>query len=58
MAEPTTTKDEIMWRRFGSEHDKPCKRPTVLTCAMWECQQANECRWDEAQGKRVALNGR
>lgn len=36
--------DEIVWRRFGRDHDKPCRNPTVLTCAFWECQVANECQ--------------
>ena len=35
---------EIAQRRFGSRHDKPCRRLTILTCALWECQQANECQ--------------
>jgi hypothetical protein len=35
---------EIVNRRFGRDHDKPCKRPEVLTCAQWECQQAGECQ--------------
>lgn len=43
---------EFVWRRFGREHEKPCKRPTIITCAMWECQYANECRWDERVGMR------
>ena len=34
----------IVKRRFGKLHEKPCKRPSVLTCAMPECQYANECR--------------
>lgn len=44
--QPTT--DEVVRRHFGRNHDKPCKRPSVLTCALWECQKANECRWGEA----------
>lgn len=43
--EETNTK-EIVARRFGLDHDKPCKRPDVITCAQWRCQMANECRWD------------
>ena len=35
---------EIAQRRFGSRHDKPCRRLKILTCALWECQQANECQ--------------
>ena len=37
--------DDPMWRRFGRDHDKPCKQPTVLTCAMPECQLADECQY-------------
>lgn len=46
------------WRRFGSAHDKPCKNPSVVTCAMWECQQANECRLGETRGRRLAIRAR
>lgn len=35
---------EIVQRRFGKEHDRPCHRPNVLTCAMPECQYANACQ--------------
>ena len=48
-----TTADAIVWRRFGRNHDKPCKRPDILTCALWECQKANECRVDEIHRPRV-----
>jgi hypothetical protein len=47
--------DDTVWRRFGRDHDKPCKRPTVLTCAMWECQKANHCRWSEVEQRQVPL---
>lgn len=33
-----------VWRRFGSEHKKPCLRENVLTCAMSECQNADRCQ--------------
>lgn len=36
--------DTILARRLGSRHEKPCKRPEVLTCAQWECQKANRCQ--------------
>ena len=45
---PKLDPDAISSRRFGESHEKPCKRPTVLTCALWECQHANECQ----HGKR------
>jgi hypothetical protein len=48
----STSVDEIVWRRFGSSHEKPCKRPSTITCAMWECQKANECQWNFATGER------
>lgn len=35
---------EIIKRRFGPDHDRPCNKPTTLTCAMWDCQAANECQ--------------
>lgn len=41
-----TDEGEAFWRRFGSRHDKPCKRQSVLTCALWQCQQANQCQWN------------
>jgi hypothetical protein len=46
-------RDEISRRRFGSDHEKPCKRPSIMTCAMWECQHANQCQWDEATQRRI-----
>ena len=39
-----STEADIVKRRFGSRHEKPCSRPSVLTCALWECQKAGECR--------------
>jgi hypothetical protein len=41
---------EIARRRFGSDHDKTCKRPEVRTCALWECQIANECQAHSGRG--------
>lgn len=35
---------DIIKRRFGPEHEKPCKNPSTATCALWECQKANECQ--------------
>jgi hypothetical protein len=43
--------NEIVWRRFGRNHDKPCQRPEILTCALVECQKANCCQYD----KRIPL---
>lgn len=37
--------DEIVRRRFGSRHEKPCNDPGVLTCAKWECQVNDCCQW-------------
>lgn len=37
--------DKIVRRRFGRDHDKPCARPEVLTCAMWDCQVRDRCRF-------------
>lgn len=42
---------EIVARRFGSRHAKPCANPQVLTCAMWKCQVADSCQKD----KRASL---
>jgi hypothetical protein len=39
--------DKIVWRRFGRDHDKPCRRPEMLTCAMWKCQRANQCQHEK-----------
>jgi hypothetical protein len=36
--------DDPVWRRFGRDHEKPCRDPSVLTCAMPECQYANQCQ--------------
>lgn len=36
--------DDITSRRFGSNHDLPCIRTDVLTCAKWECQNAGRCQ--------------
>lgn len=44
---PALTEAEIsnIWRRrFGSDHVWPCRRPGVTTCALWECQKADECQ--------------
>lgn len=38
--------DEIVRRRFGSRHEKPCINPSVLTCAKVKCQLANRCKHD------------
>lgn len=37
--------EDIVRRRFGRNHDKPCNKPDVLTCALWECQNADQCQW-------------
>lgn len=39
--------DAIVHRRFGRAHENPCRRPTIITCALWECQSANDCRMEE-----------
>ena len=44
--------DEIVWRRFGRNHAKPCKRPTVLTCAFSECQHADACQHQPTEEER------
>jgi hypothetical protein len=36
--------DEIVYRRFGRDHKRPCRRPEVTTCALWACQFANACQ--------------
>ncbi len=35
--------EDIARRRFGRDHDRPCKIDSVLTCAFSECQEANKC---------------
>lgn len=42
--------DRIVMRRLGSAHDKPCLKPSVKTCALWECQFADRCRLAIPQG--------
>jgi hypothetical protein len=36
--------EEIVGRRFGSDHEKPCAEPEIRTCALWNCQIANQCQ--------------
>ncbi|QFT31833.1 hypothetical protein FIV00_15175 [Labrenzia sp. THAF82] len=40
--------NEVVWRRFGRRHEKPCLRPEVLTCALWECQKAGCCQAEKS----------
>jgi hypothetical protein len=51
MSNTLVGQDATIWRRFGRNHDKPCKRPEILTCAMWECQKADKCRWNHRREK-------
>ena len=37
--------DKVIARRFGPDHDLPCERREMITCAMWECQIRNRCRY-------------
>jgi hypothetical protein len=39
--------DEVVQRRFGRDHEKPCRRPDVLTCAKWNCQSAGACQAED-----------
>ncbi len=49
---------EVVKRRFGSRHEKPCADPSMLTCASAECQIANRCRLNPAKpAGRRALQG-
>lgn len=41
---PETWDLELVKRRFGPGFEKPCKRHNVVSCARWQCQQANECQ--------------
>jgi hypothetical protein len=43
--------DKIVARRFGLWHKKPCRRPDMLTCALWECQERNKCAFKSAKDK-------
>ena len=38
---------EVSARRFGPNHEKPCKKPTTITCALWKCQEKNKCQWKQ-----------
>jgi hypothetical protein len=49
--------DDPVWRRFGRDHDKPCRDPQITTCAMWKCQIANECQLYHVPGARHGTNG-
>jgi len=46
--------DEIVSRRFGSRHERPCLNENMLTCAMPDCQFANCCQYLERE-KRKSL---
>src|SRR5579864_3336923 len=56
--QPQTTakEDEIVFRRLGSDHGKPC-RHGASTCAIWACQEANECRWNVVLGCQLDIHG-
>lgn len=44
MAEPVRDDiEEIVRRRFGPAFEKPCHHSSVVVCAYWECQVANQC---------------
>lgn len=53
---PTDPNAEIVARRFGRDHERKCNSPVVLTCAMWECQVANECRLRPLSAKEEGRN--
>jgi hypothetical protein len=36
--------DHVIRRKFGRLHETPCADPNVLTCSLWQCQQANRCK--------------
>lgn len=36
--------NSITRRYFGPGHPNPCYRPTVITCALIECQKAGFCQ--------------
>lgn len=37
----------ITERRFGRDHDQPCKNPNMISCRRPKCQNANACQLDE-----------
>jgi len=41
---PSDPDAHIVMRRFGRNHARSCNRPSVLTCALPECQYADECQ--------------
>lgn len=36
--------EKALARRFGPAFEKPCARPSIIECALWECQMFNECK--------------
>lgn len=34
---------EILSRKFGSRHEKPCDYPEMVECTHFECQEADKC---------------
>lgn len=36
--------DKVVRRRFGPKCEKPCRRPEIIECARWKCQEANCCQ--------------
>lgn len=44
MTIPDEDVEAVVLRRFGKDHEQPCARRNVLTCAMWKCQVRNRCQ--------------
>lgn len=36
--------DDVLARRFGSAHARPCADPNTVTCTLWDCQERNRCK--------------
>jgi len=36
--------DDVIARRFGPRHARPCADPQTITCALYECQERNRCK--------------
>lgn len=45
----------IVWRRGGPGKDFPCLKPSVIECAMWNCQLARCCELSTGFPGNLAL---
>lgn len=49
--------EEIVKRRYGRRHEKPCAKPDTLSCSLWECQERDRCRFLRGPAVVIAFPG-